>query len=104
MVFRGARGRRPGLLGTIARTAVVTGTAQATSNAMNRRNNQRAAQYQTPPEQPVVSQPPVYAPPPPAPQAGEDDLISKLTQLGELHGSGVLSDEEFARAKQQLIG
>lgn len=37
-------------------------------------------------------------------RAGRDDLTTKLTQLGDVHPSDVLSDEEFARAEQQLIG
>jgi hypothetical protein len=50
-----------------------------------------------------------YAPPPPqyaapAPQApAQDDLTAKLQQLAELHNSGVLTDEEFAAAKQKLL-
>ena len=44
-----------------------------------------------------------YAPPPePAPAAGTD-LTSQLQQLAQLHNAGVLSDEEFAAAKQKLL-
>ncbi|WP_228803728.1 SHOCT domain-containing protein [Nocardia cyriacigeorgica] len=45
-------------------------------------------------------------PPPPAPApaaGGSDDLVARLQQLGQLHDSGVLSDEEFAAAKRQLL-
>lgn len=102
MVFRGARARRPGLLGTIARTAVISGTAQATSNAMNRRNYRRTDEQQGY----AAQQPATYAPPAASPRASaaEDDLVTKLAELGNLHRSGVLSDAEFARAKQQLLG
>jgi hypothetical protein len=92
------------LLGTVARTAVVAGTAKATSNAMDRRSQRKAseqqAQYeqyeqqQAPPQQQQVA--------PAAPPAG-DDLVSKLQELGRLHQSGVLSDEEFAAAKARLL-
>ena len=72
MVFRGGRRGRPGLLGTVARTAVVAGTAKATSNAMDRRSQRKASeqqqeyqqeyqQQQPPPQQqvaPVQSVPP----------------------------------------------
>lgn len=46
------------------------------------------------------------APPPPAPAqlTSGDDLVSKLARLAELKDSGVLSDEEFAAAKTQLLG
>ena len=52
--------------------------------------------------------PPAYAAPAPAPApaaAGpSDDAIAKLTQLGQLHEQGVLTDEEFARQKALLLG
>jgi hypothetical protein len=49
-----------------------------------------------------------YAPPAeqynaPPPQAPAEDLTAKLQQLAELHASGVLTDEEFAAAKQKLL-
>ena len=40
-----------------------------------------------------------------APAAGgTDELLSKLERLGNLHTSGVLTDAEFAAAKQKLLG
>jgi len=107
MVFRGGRRGRPGLLGTVARTAVVAGTAKATSNAMDRRSQRKASeqqqeyqqeyqQQQPPPQQQVA---PVQSVPP----SGADDLVSKLQELGQLHQSGVLTDAEFAAAKSQLL-
>lgn len=49
-----------------------------------------------------------YAPPPPpapapAPQAAAPDLTAQLQQLAQLHTAGVLSDQEFAEAKQKVI-
>ena len=42
-----------------------------------------------------------YAPPtPPTPQ----DPAARLRQLGELHRSGALTDEEFAAAKAKVLG
>lgn len=35
--------------------------------------------------------------------AAPPDLAGSLAQLGQLHSSGVLSDEEFARAKAKLL-
>jgi hypothetical protein len=32
-----------------------------------------------------------------------DDVIDKLTKLGQLHDSGVLTDEEFGQQKQRLL-
>ena len=109
MVFRGPRRMgRPGLLGTVARTAVITGTARATSNAMNRRAANKdaeqqarideAAQQQYAEQQAAQQQ----APPPPAPAGGED-LVSRLQELASLKQAGVLTDEEFAAAKAKLL-
>ena len=39
---------------------------------------------------------------PPA-AAPANDLTSQLQQLSQLHNAGVLSDEEFAAAKQKLL-
>jgi hypothetical protein len=39
----------------------------------------------------------------PVGQPAQDDLTAKLQQLAELHTSGVLTDEEFAAAKQKLL-
>ncbi|KES07038.1 hypothetical protein BU52_10595 [Streptomyces toyocaensis] len=42
----------------------------------------------------------------PAPSPGEDDhdaLLRRLRELGELHRSGVLTDEEFTLAKQAIL-
>jgi hypothetical protein len=57
-------------------------------------------QYAAPPPQ-------QYAPPPPAPAApamSSTDMIAQLEQLGRLHESGVLTDEEFAAQKAKLLG
>lgn len=105
---------RPGLVGTMARTAVIAGTASATAGAVNRhqqakaqeqadaaayQDQQAAAQYAPPPQQ-------QYAPPPPAPAAAPagDDLVAKIQELAQLHQQGILTDAEFAAAKQRLLG
>ncbi|WP_305093624.1 SHOCT domain-containing protein [Prescottella sp. R16] len=108
MVFRSGRIGRPGLLGTIARSAVVAGTATATSNAVNRRAQQRAAEQQAYEQQQAAqwqerSVPPVYQEPQPAPAPAGDDLVGKLQQLQQLRDSGALSDDEFAAAKAKLL-
>ncbi|MDV6272650.1 SHOCT domain-containing protein [Rhodococcus erythropolis] len=105
MVFRGGRRGRPGLLGTVARTAVVAGTAKATSNAMDRRSQRKADEQQQEYQQQHQQQqaPPQVAPVQSVPPSGADDLVSKLQELGQLHQSGVLTDAEFAAAKAQLL-
>lgn len=90
---------RPGLLGTMARTAVIAGTASATANAVNRRQAQRAEQQA---EAAAYEQ---QAAAPPAPAAPDDGGIGdQLTSLADLHASGALSDQEFTAAKQRLLG
>ncbi|MER7719929.1 DUF4429 domain-containing protein [Streptomyces flaveolus] len=39
----------------------------------------------------------------PAPEDDHDALLRRLRELGELHRSGVLTDEEFALAKQAVL-
>jgi len=60
---------------------------------------QQQPQYYAPPPQQYAPPPPQYAAPAPA----QDDLTSKLQELAQLHNTGVLTDEEFAAAKQKLL-
>jgi hypothetical protein len=58
--------------------------------------NQEAAeaqQYAPPPQQ--------YAPPP---EAAAPDTTEELTKLAQLHTQGILTDEEFAAKKAQILG
>ncbi|MEV6265470.1 SHOCT domain-containing protein [Streptomyces sp. NPDC051784] len=91
---------RPGLLGTIARTAVISGTATAVSNRVQRHDVQRQMEA----EQQYAAPPPAPAPQPPAaaPAAGTD-RVAQLTQLAELKAQGVLSEEEFAAEKARIL-
>ena len=109
----------PGLLRGVARTAVIAGTATATSNAVNRRMAQKNveaygdAQQQYQQEQgapaPAVavgagpSPGNVVAPQPAVAAPAGDDLTAQLQQLANLKASGVLSEEEFVAAKAKLI-
>jgi hypothetical protein len=105
MVFRGPRRvGRPGLLGVVARTAVITGTARATSNAMNRRAANKDAEQQARADQAYAEQQATQAPPPAPTSAGGDDLVSRIQELARLRDAGVLTDEEFAAAKAKLLG
>jgi hypothetical protein len=88
------------LMRTMARTAVIAGTATSVSNRVSRRQQGRwASQEQQQAPQP---QPQAYAPPAPAP--AETDPIERLKELGQLHESGVLTDQEFADAKAKILG
>ena len=86
----------PGLIRGVARTAVIAGTATAVSNNVSRRQGNRWAQQ----GQQQAQEQPAPAAPAPAPQ---EDNISKLRELGELHTQGILTDEEFAAQKAKLL-
>jgi hypothetical protein len=114
MLRRGMVGRRgPGLIGTVARTAVVAGTATATANAVSDRRSRRAqasADEQTSgqAQQPAMNDQQQQAgqPAPSTSMGASDggDLASKIKQLADLNASGALSDAEFAAAKAKLLG
>jgi membrane protease subunit (stomatin/prohibitin family) len=89
---------RPGLMGTMARTAVIAGTATAVSGGVQRRQMGRAEQQQAEQQQ-MQPAPPAAAPADPA----SEDLTTQLVKLAELHSAGVLSDDEFASAKAKLL-
>jgi len=106
-------------MGTMARTAVVAGTAtvavKATSNAMGGGQKkqaeaaqnqqitdlqaQQAAQAQ---QQAAVQQAPAA---PGAPAGGSlDDQLVQIQKLSTLKEQGLLTDEEFTAKKAQILG
>jgi hypothetical protein len=89
------------LLRTMARTAVIAGTATSVSNRVSRRQEGRwAAQEEQQQPAPAAPAPAPVA----APAAPEADPIERLKELGQLHESGVLTDQEFADAKAKILG
>lgn len=94
-----------GLLRGVARTAVIAGTATAVSNRVSRRQYNRWSQDdQGQYDQQQYAEPaPAPAPAPAAAPAG-DDTLDQLAKLGQLHQSGVLTDEEFAAQKAKILG
>jgi hypothetical protein len=89
------------LMRTMARTAVISGTAQATANAVNRRQmgrNMAAAQ-----EAQAAVAPPVQAAPPAAAAASMDEKLSQLERLSQLKAQGILSDAEFEQQKAAVL-
>jgi hypothetical protein len=125
--------RGPGLVGTMARTAVVAGTAtvavkgvsgamdshaqaqqqqqadamqsQADMQQMQAQMQQQQYQMQQMQAQMQQQQPPT-APPVQAPAAAPDSssVTAQLQQLAQLKESGVLTDEEFQAAKARILG
>ena len=132
MPRRGRRGptvnvqrRGPGLVRTMARTAVISGTATATSRAVGGAMNNRAQQSQ---QQQIANnaamqsqmeleqmkaemaamqaQQAMAATPMPAaaaPAAASDELLGQLQKLTDLKAAGALTDEEFQLAKAKLL-
>ena len=87
----------PGLIRGVARTAVIAGTATSVSNRVSRRQGQRWA------SQEQQQAPPQAAPAPAAAAPSAGDSLSQLKELGELHASGVLTDDEFAVQKAKIL-
>ena len=116
MMRRRMIGRPLARVATVAvGTAVVAGTAGAVHHHQQQKYAQQDAaaqqQYDQAYQQGAAdaqAQQQQYAPPPvqyaaPEEQAPASDLTAQLQQLAQLHDSGVLSDEEFAAAKQKLL-
>jgi len=130
MPFR--RGR-PGLVGTMARTAVVAGTASAVVNRGNRRRDasqqasyedqqsqqqmadmqaqldqanaeKQAAAQQAAIDKAVNERMAQQGAAVPAQASGGDDTMAKLQKLADMKSQGLLSDQEFAAMKGKLLG
>ena len=92
----------PGLLRGVARTAVIAGTATTVSNRVSRRQANKWAAQEAPPQESAPPQ--QYAPPPQAaPAGGGEDRVTKLKDLAELKDQGILTDEEFAAEKARIL-
>jgi hypothetical protein len=76
-----------------ARTAVVAGTATAASGRVARRQQRKFAAQEQPAAEPA-----------PAEAGGADPSTAELQQLADLHAQGVITDEEFAAKKKQILG
>ena len=94
----------------MARTAVVAGTATAVVGGVSRtrptrprpsrrrpptrpsRPRRRRSRWCTPPRRHLPA------------EGLTEDTLDQLKQLGELHNSGVLTDEEFAAQKAKILG
>ena len=89
------RRRGPGLVGAMARTAAVVGTANAVSN---KQQQKYAAQNAASAEQaaPVQEAAPAAAP--------ADDLTAQLEALAKLRDQGILTEDEFSAKKAQILG
>jgi hypothetical protein len=89
---------------SVARTAVVAGTATAVSNRVSRRQaNKWSQQAEAEAYEQGQQAPP---PPQPAPAAAEPqvDMVAQLKELAELKDAGILTEEEFAAQKAKILG
>jgi hypothetical protein len=87
------------LLRRVARVAAVGAVAGGTANAVQHRQQGRWARQEEEQRAAQEQQQMAAAPPPP-----EENPMEKLKELGQLHESGVLTDEEFAAAKAKILG
>jgi hypothetical protein len=92
---------------TVARTAVVAGTATAVSGRVARRQE---ARYESKEEQQYAEAQQAQAPPaeasaaPPAAGGLSQEDLDTLKQLAALKDQGVLSDAEFEAQKAKILG
>jgi hypothetical protein len=105
----------PGLLSTMARTAVISGTATATANRINARSAAKSAAAQPGrQEAPAVAHgdlehiqtqlTALQAQQAETAALGDAGaMIAQLQQLGKLRESGTLTEDEFAAAKARLL-
>jgi putative oligomerization/nucleic acid binding protein len=91
------RRRRP--IARLATTAVVAGTA-ASMGAKSAQRSAAAAQAQAAPAPEDESAAPETA----APEAVESAEIEQLKQFAALKDQGILTEEEFAAKKAQILG
>jgi hypothetical protein len=90
--------RRP-VMRTVARTAVIAGTATVVAGGVNRHQQQKAAQQEAGAQQAAPAAEP--APVPAAPDS--DDLINKLKELANLKDQGILTEAEFNDQKTKIL-
>jgi hypothetical protein len=83
------------------RTAAIVGTASVVGGAVSHHQQEKYAAQDAQAAQ--AQQPQVqYVEAPAAPPA--QDMNAELTQLAQLHQQGILTDEEFAAKKAQILG
>jgi len=113
------RRRGMGLVGAMATTAVVAGTAGAVRHKQEQKyanqaaeqqamsqadaNAQQMAEMQQQMAEMQAQQASTAVAPAAAPAPAGDDMMAKINQLSQLHASGVLTDEEFAAAKAKVL-
>jgi hypothetical protein len=99
----------PGVLSTMARTAVIAGTATKVSNAVNasaakaQAAHQQHAAQQSAQNELVQMREQLAAQETVIDSAGIGSTIAHLKELAQLKEAGMLTEEEFAQAKAKLL-
>ena len=92
----------------ILRTAAIVGTASVVSGSVQHHQQQKYAAQDAEAQQQAydqqAAQQAAYQQAAPPPAQAEQDLNAELTQLAQLHQQGILTDEEFAAKKKQILG
>ena len=88
----------------LLRTAAIMGTATAVSGSVAHHQQKKWAAQDAEAQAQYAPEPQQYAAPPPAPAPAAPDTTQELTQLAQLHSQGILTDEEFAAKKAQILG
>lgn len=94
-------------MGTVARTAVVAGTASAVAGRMAQHREAKKHHQQAQVEEQVAASlaGQQAAGDGTAPAGGlSAESIARLQQLGDLHKQGILTDEELAAQKAKILG
>jgi protein involved in temperature-dependent protein secretion len=109
---------RPGLMGTVARTAVVAGTATVVAGGVHRHQEQNAADQQQAAQaqqQQAADQQQAMADQAASEAAAKvqaqqaagaapsDDRIAKIKELGDMKAQGLLTEDEFAAEKARVL-
>ena len=94
------RRRGPGLVRAAATTAVVAGTAGAVRHRQEQRYAAQDAQRYEAEQYEAAQQYAAAAPAAPA----EPDYVAELEKLAQLKNQGIITEEEFAAKKAQLLG
>ena len=91
------RRRGPGLIGAAATTAVVAGTAGRVRHRQQQKYAAQDEQAYAADQYAAQQQQQAAAP-------AEPDYMAELEQLAQLRNQGIITDEEFAAKKAQLLG
>lgn len=103
MERRGIGRDRPGVMASVARTAVTASTARAIAHAQRTAGAEALRREEAADRSAAPTRPD-----PPAPPAGPlidraEQLVVVLGRLAELRDQGVLTEQEFADQKERLL-